>query len=89
MNEEKCYFEIAGRRKSCSALIKKECDGCAFYKTQFEQMESVRRSAEILKKKGLEAYQKGKIVTTRPIRAKRNNIFLCDKYESVEEVTEE
>lgn len=85
---EKCYFELPGRSKRCAALSKKECEGCVFYKTPFEQMESVRHAAEILKKKGLEPYVKGKIMTTRPIKAKRDNQFSFDKYEAIEEANE-
>ena len=82
-----CVFEIPGREKMCTALTKKDCDGCAFFKTRAQAEMDIERSKKILKNKGLEPYQRGTIMTTRPIREKQNQ-FLFDKYEAIEEASE-
>lgn len=66
--DEVCAFELIGRSKTCLALSKKQCDGCKFFKTREQAKRDVEHAAEILKNKGLEPYQKGVIMTTRPIK---------------------
>lgn len=74
MNIDKmCAFEIPGRLKMCTALKEKHCEGCKFFKSREQARLDVEHAAEILKKKGLEPYQKGVIMTTRP--AKKRNEF--------------
>ena len=43
---EKCVFDLDEQR--CSALTKKECEGCHFYKTVAQVAEGRRRSEERL-----------------------------------------
>ena len=43
---EKCAFDLG--EYECSALAKKECDGCNFYKTETQVANSRRRSEERL-----------------------------------------
>lgn len=66
-----CAFEIPGQEKTCTALRQKNCEGCAFFKTRQQHAADIVHAAEILKAKGLEPYMKGKIMTTRPIKEKR------------------
>lgn len=42
----KCTFDKGDR--GCSALISKQCSGCAFYKTEQELRDGRRKSAERL-----------------------------------------
>lgn len=83
--KELCAFDLVGRKATCLALREKRCEGCVFYKTR-EQLEADKnRAAEILKAKGLEAYQLGKIMTTRPIRERSEYDRIFDKMEGVGE----
>lgn len=66
-----CAFEIPGMDKTCTALRQKDCEGCAFFKTREHHAADIVHAAKILKAKGLEPYMKGKIMTTRPIKEKR------------------
>ena len=68
MNDERCYFDVPGYAKRCNALSEKHCDGCSFYKTYYQAITDQEKAAEILKKKGLVPYQKGKIMTTRKLK---------------------
>ena len=43
---ERCVFDLDEQR--CSALTKKECDGCRFHKTVAQVAEGRRRSEERL-----------------------------------------
>ena len=55
---EKCAFDLDEQR--CSALVKKECDGCRFYKTNAQVERGQIRSEERLDsiRGGLRLYKK-------------------------------
>ena len=84
-SNEICAFDLVGRKATCLALRKKECDGCAFYKTKEQAKADEEHAAEILRNKGLEAYQRGTIMTTRPITQKRSFQFIINKREGLDE----
>lgn len=44
---DKCAFDLDVK---CSALTKKECDGCAFYKTKAQLNEGRKRALRLLGK---------------------------------------
>lgn len=84
-SKEICAFDLVVRKATCLALKEKWCAGCAFYKTREQLQADKDHAAEILKAKGLEPYQRGKIMTTRPIRERSEYDRIFDKMEGVEE----
>ena len=50
-----CYFfrGVSGRTKLCSVLVKCECCGCRFYKTEKQYHQDQDEADEMLKNKGL------------------------------------
>lgn len=49
---ERCFADNITSGK-CDALTVKDCEGCAFYKTEAQVMEERRKSEERLKKLGI------------------------------------
>ena len=50
-----CYFfrGVSGKTKVCSVLVKCECYGCHFYKTEKQYYQDLDEATEMLKNKGL------------------------------------
>jgi hypothetical protein len=61
-----CCFDCGDE---CTALRTKQCEGCKFFKTQYEFDTAHEQAAQLLYSKGLEAYRTSYgIMTTRKIK---------------------
>ena len=64
-----CCVELVLRFEELAALRTKQCEGCKFFKTQYEFDTAHEQAAKLLYSKGLEAYRTSYgIMTTRKIK---------------------